>query len=57
MGMEDFLAAQELTPNVEELINLCIEGNAQKAFKLIHSLIRMNQTAEVLDQFKAASGE
>jgi hypothetical protein len=51
MGMEDFLTEQELTPIVAELINICKVGNAQKALKLIHSLIRMNQAEEVLAQF------
>jgi FlaA1/EpsC-like NDP-sugar epimerase len=57
MGMEDFLPAQVLTTLIEELIAVCKEGNAQKALKLIHSLIGLNQTAEVLDQFNVASGE
>jgi len=57
MGMEDFLNEQQLISIVEELISMCIKGNADKALKLIHSLIRSNQTAEVLDQFNVASGE
>ena len=57
MGMEDFLAEQELTPIVAELISICKEGNADKALKLIHSLIRTNQAVEVLAQFNVASGE
>ena len=57
MGMEDFLAEQELTPIVAELISICKEGNAQKALNLIHSLIRTNQAVEVLAQFNVASGE
>ena len=57
MGMEDFLLAQVLTPFIQELIGVCKEGKSDQAFKLIHSLIRMNQTEEVLDQFNVASGE
>ena len=57
MGMEDFLAEQELTPIVAELISICKEGNADKALKLIHALIRTNQAVEVLAQFNVASGE
>ena len=57
MGMEDFLTEQELTPIVSELISICKEGNANKALKLIHSLIRTNQAEEVLAQFNVASGE
>ena len=57
MGMEDFLAEQELTPIVAELISICKEGNADKALNLIHSLIRTNQAVEVLAQFNVASGE
>jgi FlaA1/EpsC-like NDP-sugar epimerase len=57
MGMEDFLPAQVLTPFIEELIGACKEGKSDQAFKLIHSLIQMNQTEEVLDQFNVASGE
>jgi hypothetical protein len=57
MGMEDFLPAQMLTTLIDELISVCKEGLSDQAFKLIHSLIRMNQTKEVLDQFNVASGE
>jgi FlaA1/EpsC-like NDP-sugar epimerase len=57
MGMEDFLAEQELTPIVAELISISKEGNADKALKLIHSLILTNQAVEVLAQFNVASGE
>ena len=57
MGMEDFLAEQELTPIVAGLISICKEGNADKALKLIHSLIRTNQAEEVLAQLNVASGE
>ena len=57
MGMEDFLAEQKLTQIVAELISICKEGNADKALKLIHALIRTNQAVEVLAQFNVASGE
>ena len=57
MGMEDFLAEQELTPIAAELISICKEGNADKALKVINSLIRTNQAEEVLAQFNVASGE
>jgi FlaA1/EpsC-like NDP-sugar epimerase len=57
MGMEEFLPAQVLTKFIEELIGVCKEGKSDQAFKLIHSLIRMNQTEEVLDQFIVASGD
>ena len=57
MGMEDFLPAQVLNTFIEELIVVCKEGNSEQAFKLIHSLIRKNQTEEILDQFNVASGE
>jgi len=57
MGMENFLPAQVLTTLIEELIGVCKEGNSEQSFKLIHSLIQMNQTEEVLDQFIVASGE
>jgi FlaA1/EpsC-like NDP-sugar epimerase len=57
MGMEDFLPAQELKTLIEELIGICKEGHSEQALKLIHSLIRMNQTEGVLDQFNVASGD
>jgi FlaA1/EpsC-like NDP-sugar epimerase len=57
MGMEDFLPAQVLTTLLEELIAVCKEGKSDQAFELIHSLIRMNQTKEVSDQFNVALGE
>jgi FlaA1/EpsC-like NDP-sugar epimerase len=57
MGMEDFLPAQELKTLIEELIGVCKEGKSDQAFKLIHSLIRKNQTEEILDQFNVASGD
>jgi FlaA1/EpsC-like NDP-sugar epimerase len=57
MGMEDFLPAKVLTKFIDELIGVCKEGNSEQAFKLIHSLIRMNQTEGVLDQFNVASGD
>jgi FlaA1/EpsC-like NDP-sugar epimerase len=57
MGMEYFLPAQELKTLIEELIGVCKEGKSDQASKLIHSLIRMNQTVEVLDQFIVASGD
>jgi hypothetical protein len=57
MGMEDFLPAQELKTLIEELIGVCKEGKSDEAFKLIHTLIRKNQTEEVLDQFNVASGD
>ena len=56
MGMEDFLTMHELTPIVEELMSICKEGNANKASKFIHSLIRTTQAAEVLAQLNVASG-
>jgi FlaA1/EpsC-like NDP-sugar epimerase len=57
MGIEDFLPAQLLTTLIDELICVCKDGNYEQAFKLIYSLIRMNQAEEVLDQFNVASGE
>jgi FlaA1/EpsC-like NDP-sugar epimerase len=57
MGMEDFLPAQELKTLIEKLIAVCKEGKSDQAFKLIHSLVRKNQTEEILDQFNVASGE
>ena len=57
MGMEDFLTEQELTPIVAALISICKEGNANKALKHIHSLIRTNQAEDVLAQFNVVSGE
>jgi FlaA1/EpsC-like NDP-sugar epimerase len=57
MGMEDFLPAQVMKSLIEELISICKEGNSQQASKLIHSVIRMNQTQELLDQFIVASGK
>jgi FlaA1/EpsC-like NDP-sugar epimerase len=45
MGMEDFLPVQILTILIEELIGVSIEGNSHQAFKLINSLIRINQDA------------
>ena len=50
MGMENFLPAQVMTALIEELTAICKEGNSQQASKYIHSLIRMNQTQELLDQ-------
>ena len=48
MGIEDFLPIQVQTKFVEELIVVCNENNSAQAFKLIHSLIQMNQTEKIL---------
>jgi FlaA1/EpsC-like NDP-sugar epimerase len=57
MGREEFLPDQVMTTLLEELVAICKEGSSQQASKLIHLLIRMNCTQELLDQFKVASGE
>ena len=57
MGMENFLTEQVLTQSVAELISICKEGNADKALKLIHPLVRTYQAEEIMAQFKVASGE
>ena len=57
MGMEDFLPEKILTTLIEELICVCKEGSADHAFKLINSLILINATEEVSDQFKAAASD
>jgi FlaA1/EpsC-like NDP-sugar epimerase len=44
MGLEDFLPEQELANLVEELINTCKENNPDKAYRLIHALIKIHQT-------------
>jgi hypothetical protein len=55
--MEYFLPDLVLTTLIERLKGLCKEGNSQETFILIRSLIRMNQTEEVSDQFNVGSGE
>jgi FlaA1/EpsC-like NDP-sugar epimerase len=56
MGIEDFLPEQDMVKLVEELINACKENNANKAFRLIHTLIKIHQTEASLDGSIASSG-
>jgi FlaA1/EpsC-like NDP-sugar epimerase len=57
MGMEHFITEQVLTKYVEELIDACKEGNSNKAFMLIYSLIQINKTKKVFAEFNVALGE
>jgi FlaA1/EpsC-like NDP-sugar epimerase len=57
MGMEDFLTEQVLTTLIEELMCACKEGNADHAFKLVNSIIRINKSEERLDPIDVASGD
>ena len=44
MGIEDFLPVEILTKLIEELLCICKEGNANHAFNLVNSMIRITNS-------------